>query len=187
MISKTELVKGLRDLGIKSGDVLFLRISYKSIGKTENGPKDIIDSILEVIGNEGTIVAATYPKLKPTRLKWLYKNPTYDRNDHTISVYTGAISSTILKYPTVMSSENPTVMFSAIGKHAKILTDNYTIDKKPYHILREMVEKYDAKCLRIGGQTLTGTTHLALSDAFLHHNAYQRKVHSGIYVLDKTH
>lgn len=186
MISKTELVKGLRNLGIKSGDVIFLRISYKSIGKTENGPKDIIDSILEVIGNEGTIVAATYPKLRPTRLKWFYKNPTYNRTDHSISVYTGAISSTILKYPTVMSSENPTVMFSAIGKYAKTLTDNYKIDKKPYHILLEMVENYDAKCLRVGGQTLTGTTHLALADAFSHHNAYQRKVHSGIYVLDKN-
>lgn len=185
MISKTELVKGLRDLGIKSGDVLFLRISYKSIGKTENGPKDIIDSILEVIGSEGTIVAATYPKLKPTRLKWLYKNPTYNRYDHSINVYTGAIASTILKYPKVMSSENPSVMFSAIGKYAKTLTDNYTIDKKPYHILREMVEKHDAKCLRVGGQTLTGTTHLAISDAIYHHNAYQRKVRRGIYVLDK--
>lgn len=185
MISKIELITQLRNLGIKSGDVLFLRISYKSIGKTENGPKGVIDSILEVIGSEGTIVAATYPKLKPTRLKWLNKNLIYDRDDHSISVYTGAISSTLLKYPNVMSSENPTVMFSAIGKHAKSLTDNYTIDERPYHILREMIGKHDAKCLRIGGQTLTGTTHLALSDAFSHHNAYQRKVHSGIYVFDK--
>ena len=96
MISKTELVKELIDLGIKPGDVLFLRISYRSIGKTENGPKDVIDSLLEVIGTEGTIVAATYPKLKPTRIKWLYKNPIYDRNDQTISVYTRPLPSLVV-------------------------------------------------------------------------------------------
>ena len=43
MIPKTELVSGLRNLGIKSGDVVFLRVSYKSIGKTEN---EIIVSLL---------------------------------------------------------------------------------------------------------------------------------------------
>jgi len=184
MISKSELTTQLRNLGIKKGDVLFLRISYKSIGKTKQGPKDVIDSILNVIGSDGTIVAATYPKLKPTRLKWFYKNLIYDRNNFSMDIYTGAIPSTMLKYQNVFCSENPTVMFSAIGKHAKTLTDNYSLEKKPYHILREMIEKYDAKCLRVGGQTLTGTTHLALSDAFSIHNAYQKKVHSGIYVLD---
>ncbi len=183
-IKKKELISEILSLGIKRGDVLFLRISYRSLGKLENGPKDIIDSLLEVIGKEGTIVVATYPKLKPTRLKWLYKDYIYDRN-HPPKVYTGAIASTILEYSDVYCSENPTVMFSAVGKLAKTLTDNYTIEKKPYFILRDMVENYNAKCLRVGGQTLTGTTHLALSDAFKYYKTYQRKVHSGINVFDK--
>ena len=57
MITFDSLRNDLKALGVSSGDLLFLRISYKAIGRVEGGPKTFVDALLDVVGKEGTIVA----------------------------------------------------------------------------------------------------------------------------------
>ncbi len=71
------LIKDIRQLGIKEGDTLFVRISYKAVGKTEGGPKSVIDAILSVIGEKGTLIATAFPKRIPSYKKNKYKDTLY--------------------------------------------------------------------------------------------------------------
>jgi len=60
MVNKEEIKTALKDVGIKSGDSAIVHSSLKAFGKVENGPDDIIDAMLEVIGPEGTVVFPTF-------------------------------------------------------------------------------------------------------------------------------
>lgn len=180
LISRTALESDLRKLGIKEGDMIFIRISYKSIGKVEGGPKTVIDAILNVIGKNGTLLATAFPERIPTYKKFFQKNCVYSKGMKPI---TGAIPSVMCCYPSAFFSENPVSPYVAIGHEAELLTQMHTVDSESYEIVRIMIEKYQPKCLRVGGDVLDGTAHLAFSEGLKHHNAYQRRLPEGIYYI----
>jgi aminoglycoside N3'-acetyltransferase len=55
-LTKEDLVKDIRALGVKEGDLLHLKVSMKSIGDVEGGAKTLLDALLEVVGKEGTLI-----------------------------------------------------------------------------------------------------------------------------------
>jgi aminoglycoside 3-N-acetyltransferase len=58
MIGFRELVNGVKELGLEKGDVVLVHSSFKSFGGVEGGPQTVIDALLEVLGEEGTLVDA---------------------------------------------------------------------------------------------------------------------------------
>ena len=55
VINKETLVDDLKRIGIKKGDRVFLHSSYKSIGLNSGNPQDVIDSFMEVLGENGCL------------------------------------------------------------------------------------------------------------------------------------
>ena len=68
-----KIKEDLIQLGIQKGDTLFLRVSYRAIGKIDGGPKVFLDALLDAIGPEGTIILSAFPKKHITQLRWLYR------------------------------------------------------------------------------------------------------------------
>lgn len=178
MIEKKQLISDLKALGINKGDVLFVRISYKSIGKVDGGPNTVIDSLLEVIGEEGTLVAAAFPDLQKSRFRFLKKKRIYEPG---MKPNTGVIPVLMAERSNVFFSSHPTTPYVAIGKLAKTLTDNHTPYVDAYHIVRDLVKLDNSKCIRIGGDVLDGTTHIAFTDGLVNINAFQRRIPEGMY------
>ena len=56
MSSLEILVKDLRNLGIKEGDVVITHSSLKSMGNVEGGADTVIDALIEAVGSEGTVL-----------------------------------------------------------------------------------------------------------------------------------
>ena len=55
-LTKQDLVRDLKHLGIGSGDLLNVKASIRSIGELDGGADTLIDALLEVVGSDGTIV-----------------------------------------------------------------------------------------------------------------------------------
>lgn len=55
MITKEQLKQDLLRLGVQKGDVLYIKASYKSIGKVDGGPLTVIDAICETVGKRGQL------------------------------------------------------------------------------------------------------------------------------------
>ncbi|WP_044300445.1 AAC(3) family N-acetyltransferase [Bacteroides fragilis] len=72
MITFDSLRNDLKMLGVSSGDLLFLRISYKAIGRVEGGPKTFVDALLDVVGKEGTIVVTAFPSRYSSFMRFFY-------------------------------------------------------------------------------------------------------------------
>jgi aminoglycoside N3'-acetyltransferase len=54
------IVEQLRELGVESGSVLLVHTSFSNVGSLEGGPDSLIDSLLEAIGPDGTLVMPSW-------------------------------------------------------------------------------------------------------------------------------
>jgi len=55
-ITRSRLVTDLKELGVSSGDVIMLHASVKSVGWIVGGPDMVIQALLDVLGEEGTLM-----------------------------------------------------------------------------------------------------------------------------------
>lgn len=158
IITKADLVQDLRNIGIKEGDLLHLKVSLKSIGWIEGGAKTLIDAFMEVLGEKGTIVSDAFVTAHPLPLSEKNSKLT---DDFTPS-YAGAFANAMIKYPGMYRSKHPIQKFAAIGYQAKELTENHTDKNGGYDLLTEMA-RLGAKNLTIGRKVVgVGTTHVAI-------------------------
>jgi len=59
-VTKEDIKRGLRNLGLKRGDVVVVHSSLSSFGYVEGGADAVIDALIETVGNEGTVVMPTF-------------------------------------------------------------------------------------------------------------------------------
>ncbi len=160
IITKQDLISDLKAMGINPGDILNVKISYKSIGKIEGGIKTLIDALLDVVGESGTIVSDAFVKSK---LLYPLKKHTGKISTEETPSYAGVVANTMLQNPLSLRSPHPIQKFVAIGKNANIVL-SHDIDSRPYGVLHQMA-KMNAKNLRIGSPDKVvgvGTTHVAI-------------------------
>ena len=60
MIKKDELKNQLQSLGLKKNMKILLHVALSNVGYLENGPKDLIDGIEEIISPDGILVMPAY-------------------------------------------------------------------------------------------------------------------------------
>ncbi len=54
---KSELVRQLRDLGVRSGDMVMPHVSLRAVGPLADGPQTLVDALIEAVGPTGNILA----------------------------------------------------------------------------------------------------------------------------------
>ena len=110
MISFDKLVSEFKRIGLSSGDVLLLHSSFKSFGGVEGGPQTVIDALMNVLGNEGTLIAPRF------NFDFSTYGTTWDVR--STPSHMGIISEFIRKDPRSRKVFHPIYPFSIIGKHA---------------------------------------------------------------------
>lgn len=179
MYTKEYIVSQLRELGIKSGDMVNAKVSLKSIGKIDGGPNTLIAAIMEVIGEEGTLVCESFNPVVSAYLRFFKKKNVVSRYSKS---YAGAFVNAVVNYDGSYRSTHPIQAFSAIGKYAKQLTEGFTKTSRPYGFLQDMAD-LGAKNLRIGNNVVgVGTTHIAI----LEMGFEQKDLPCGVYYTDEN-
>ena len=59
-LSKKDLIKGFKELGIQKGDTLLVHSSLSSFGRIEGGPDTLIEALIETIGKNGTLLMPVF-------------------------------------------------------------------------------------------------------------------------------
>lgn len=87
VITKDEIKKGLKKLGLKKGNVVLVHSSLSSLGKVEGGSETVIQALIETVGKKGTVMMP-YPLGKATIAKVFSSMPGVYKSIHPIhSVY----------------------------------------------------------------------------------------------------
>lgn len=151
---------GIKNIGIKSGDIVLVHSSMDGLGVLGVEPRTIIDYLLSLVGEEGTIVFPTYPLYSAmVRAGKRHGNiPLYDPKK-TLP-WTGVLPLNFLSYDEVERSLFPHNSLAAKGKAAKEMMKSafegtYSQDKySPWNYLVEN----NAKILYLGVEASTSCT-----------------------------
>lgn len=161
LITYKKLVSDFEELGIRKGDTLNIKASLGSIGKVEGGATTLIEALLHVVGDEGTIVTDSFVQCYKLPLKGVAKDKISSVDTPS---YAGALANAMIKHPKSVRSKHPIQKFAAIGKRAEELMHNHTPKSYAYDVLRVLIET-GGKNLKIGSDEKVygiGTTHVAL-------------------------
>lgn len=138
--TRESIANDLKKVGLKEGMVVLVHSSLKSIGWTCGGEISVIQALMDVITEKGTIIMPTQspeysdPELwgnPPVPKSWVNtikeKMPAYDP-DITPTRGMGRIVESFRKFPNVIRSSHPTCSFGAWGKYAKEIIENHSLD-----------------------------------------------------------
>lgn len=110
--------RDLQRMGVREGDCLIVHSSFKALGLALPTPTDVIRTLIETVGREGTVMTPTFTYCYSGIWGMRPYNSTF-----TPSVYMGIIPETLRFYPGALRSQSPTYSVAAIGMHAKRLTE----------------------------------------------------------------
>ncbi len=133
-IGKEDILRGLRELGIKKCDTIFVHSSFSSFGYVKRGPEEVIDALLEAVGPGGNVCMPSFGPLPDGR--------TFDARNTPCAM--GKIPETFRKMQGARRSLSPTHSVACIGKDAGFITEGHLEGEtafgknSPYRRMMEM-------------------------------------------------
>ena len=124
ILTKVVLLEQLKSIGIEEGDSVLVHSSLSKIGYLENGPKDVVDALLEAVGPTGNILMPNSPNAS-YQLDYIQQLEVFDVKNDASKL--GAITEYFRKLPQAIRSQHPTEPVSCpdipmlISKNAQTL------------------------------------------------------------------
>lgn len=134
------LAEAFAEAGVHAGQTLLVHSSLKAIGGWIcGGAETVVNALLDVLGDEGTLMMPTHTTSNSEPSYWQYppvpaewwpiireQSPAYEpATSRTWQM--GLLVETFRTYPGVLRSAHPMWSFAARGKHASFLTQGHTL------------------------------------------------------------
>ncbi len=126
VVTRELIVSGLKNLGLKRGDIVLVHSALSALGQVEGGADTVIDALLETVGPQGTVVMP-YPLGGAVIAKVFSERPGVVRSFHPTHAVTaqGAWADEItrdhLKSPTAAGKETPYGRIADLGGYVLLL------------------------------------------------------------------
>jgi len=130
VVTQSHIIEQLKEIGLKSGEVVMLHSSLSKMGYVDGGAQTVIDSILKIIGNEGTLAMPAFPAIG-FNYDYLITNPVF--NISLTPSKMGIITEVFRNMKQVKRSLHPTDSVCALGKQADYLTKDHVNQLTPYN------------------------------------------------------
>ena len=176
MIDFAGLVSEFKRIGLTSGDVVLVHSSFKSFGGVKGGPQTVIDALILVIGNEGTLIVPRFNFDFST-----YGTPWDVRSTPS---QMGIISEFTRKDPRSRKVFHPIYPFSIIGKHADELVKHRYKGGYSKDSIFNQLRVLDAKIIQIDN-VYKSTTMIHHVEEMMEVDYKYRKDFTG-YVIDEN-
>lgn len=128
--SKKDFIRQFKKIGIEKGDILLVHSSLSKIGYVENGAKDVVDALLEVVGENGHLLMPNSPNAS-FQLDYIQKLDFFDVA-HSPSKL-GVISEYFRLLPDAERSAHPTEPVSCIGPDCEYFVGHHFGNLTPYN------------------------------------------------------
>lgn len=128
-ITKEDLVNDLLSAGIKEGDILLVHSSLSKIGYVQEGPKTVVEALLEVLGSTGNLLMPNSPNAG-LQLDYIRQIEVFDVSNTPSAL--GAITEYFRKLPGAKRSAHPTEPVSCLGPEADYFIGEHFGELTPY-------------------------------------------------------
>ncbi len=139
--TQASIEEDLRAIGLSAGDTVLAHTSLSKVGYTVGGPQAIVQALMNVVSESGTVVMPTFSNNAgyADPLDWSHPPPEQEWAEHvrknlppfdpatTPSVDMGAVNELFRTYPDVRRNSHPCVSYAAWGKDAEFVLDGHTL------------------------------------------------------------
>ena len=115
-VTDKDIVRGLREVGLKASDVVLVHSAMRTFGQVEGGADTVVAALLDVIGERGTLVVPTFTFMHEAEEDPII-DPLNDRSEM------GIISETARRHPAAKRSTAFRHSLAAIGRRAEVICD----------------------------------------------------------------
>jgi aminoglycoside 3-N-acetyltransferase len=129
VLTKHDLIQQFKSIGIEQGDNVLVHSSLSKIGYVENGPKDVVEALLEVVGPTGNLLMPNSPNAE-YQINYIQHLSCFDVQNSPSKL--GSISEYFRKLPNAVRSAHPTEPVSCIGPDAAYFTKDHFGELTPY-------------------------------------------------------
>ncbi len=138
-VFKSDIADALQRAGLQRGDSVMVHTSLGKIGYVCGGAQAVIEGLIEIVGEGGTIMMPTqsWKNLDPeTGVHWDADKTDWDRIRENWPAYNkaitptntmGAVAEMFRSWPGTVRSDHPARSVAAWGKHAEYLTKNHDL------------------------------------------------------------
>jgi aminoglycoside 3-N-acetyltransferase len=138
--TRESLANDLRQLGVVPGMTIIVHSSLSSLGWVNGGPVTVVQALMDVVTEAGTIVMPTQTGEYSDPAQW--ENPPVPQawwqiirdtmpafeTQITPATFMGRIVEVFRMWPGVLRSNHPIVSFAAWGRHAQYITAGHTLE-----------------------------------------------------------
>ncbi|WP_436532544.1 aminoglycoside N(3)-acetyltransferase [Actinoplanes sp. HUAS TT8] len=134
------LAADLRKLGLTDGDTVLVHSSVRSVGFVAGQVQAIVEALLNVIGQHGTLVVPTHTPFNSDPAHWSNppvpeswwpiiqnRSPGYDVR-RTPSRHMGILPEVVRTWPGAHRSDHPEVSFAALGARAEAVVGRHPLE-----------------------------------------------------------
>ena len=136
IITRSRIVRDLRELGVLPGQAIWLHVSVKAIGWVVGGPDMVIQALLDVLTPEGTLMMlvswedgtyemAEWPEEK--QRAYLEECPPFDPLRSRAYRKWSILTEYLRTWPGACRSNHPDASFAAVGKAAHWITKDHPL------------------------------------------------------------
>ena len=116
-VTKQDITRAAKELGVKEGDIVLVHSSYKSLGEIDGGAETVIQGYLDAVGEEGTLV---FPCFTQKNFEKAYETWHIDKPSDT-----GYLTNYFRTREGSVRSDQATHSVAAYGKMADELTKTH--------------------------------------------------------------
>ena len=139
-VTMADIAADLRELGVESGDTLFVHASLSALGWVSGGAQAVIEALRHVLGPSGTLVMPAHTGQYTDPAEWEHPPVPEDWVEtvrETRSPFdparspsrgVGRIPETFRQYPGVTRSDHPLYSVAALGAHADRIAGSHPDD-----------------------------------------------------------
>ncbi len=138
--TRETIAADLRALGLATGDNVIVHSSVKAIGWVVGGAPTVVQALIDVVGDEGTIVTPSHsyghtdpatwtsPRVRKDWISLIRETlPPFDPAT-TPTTHMGQIVEVFRTWPGTLRSRHPDASFCARGANAEFVTANHTYE-----------------------------------------------------------
>ena len=137
-LTRTELTRELRAIGVEPGQVLMLHTRLSALGYVIGGADSVLLALQQALGPTGTVIAlASWDQAPPdddrgwspaVREAYFSDPPAFDPMVSACARYVGRLPERIRTWPGALRSDHPEASFVALGPQAAWLTKDQPND-----------------------------------------------------------
>ena len=136
-VRRSELIAGIRELGVREGSLVLVHASLSSLGWVVGGPETVVRALLEAIGPAGTLAAVAswddipfgLDRWPPAwRAAYLEEMPGFDPELSEANSEYGRLPERLRTWPGARKSAHPDQRVVAVGRLADWLTATHPLD-----------------------------------------------------------